>query len=78
MKPMSKDILHEWPYHLISESNPKGAGRPYGSTKPEENKKSKTIAIRLTALEYENIKEKADKCGKSISRFLVDLGLKKR
>lgn len=54
-----------------------GGGRPKGSTKPvEQHTIYKSITIACPADECDAIKALAEKSGKSVSRYLVDLALK--
>lgn len=51
-----------------------GAGRPSGTTgEYKEIKKSSFIQIRVTEEEKQKLQELADKSGKKLSKFLLDL-----
>lgn len=49
-----------------------GAGRPKGSTK-ETHKPFKHLSIHCSPEEVEMIKAKAEKAGKPVGRYLIDL-----
>lgn len=56
------------------ENEPKKKGRPFGSTgEYKEVKKSSFIQIRVTEEEKQRLQALADKSGKKISKFLLDL-----
>ncbi|MBQ5998037.1 MAG: hypothetical protein IJJ70_07690 [Treponema sp.] len=52
-----------------------GAGRPKGALKEGEHK-DKRIVIVCTPTEYDTIKHKAGEQGKTVTKYLLDLGLK--
>ena len=51
-----------------------GAGRKVGYRKPEEDRKPRkpTLSIIGTEAELNRLREKAEKAGKSISRFVLE------
>ena len=51
-----------------------GAGRKLGYRKPQEQRKPRkpTLSIMGTETELNRLREKADKAGKSISRFILE------